>query len=58
MAINANIRMKKEDLIECHNRIAPYIHRTPVLTSRLLNKIAGAALFSSVRIFKEWASIK
>lgn len=50
--------MKKEDLIECYNRIAPYIHKTPVLTSRLLNNMVGAELFSSVRIFKEWAPIK
>ena len=37
--------MKKEDLINCQNRITPFIHRTPVLTSRLINKIAGADLY-------------
>ncbi len=37
--------MKKEDIINCQNRIAPFIHRTPVLTSQLINKIAGADLY-------------
>lgn len=37
--------MEKKDLINCHNRIRPFIHRTPVLTSRIMNEISGAALF-------------
>ena len=54
----ANIRMKKEDLIECHKRIAPYIHRTPVLTSRLLNKMVGAELFFKCENFQRMGAYK
>jgi hypothetical protein len=30
---------------EAHDRIKPYIHRTPVLTSESLNSISGRSLF-------------
>ncbi len=32
----------KQDLLEARSRIADLIHRTPVLTSRLINEITGA----------------
>ena len=34
--------IEKQDLLDCLNRIAPYIHRTPVMTSRMLNEMTGA----------------
>ena len=34
-----------EDLQKCHNRIRPYIHRTPVLHSRLLDDLSGSRLY-------------
>ena len=34
-----------DDVAAAHRRIAPHIHRTPVLTSRLLDAEAGAELF-------------
>ena len=34
-----------DDVIAAHERIAPYIHRTPVLTSTYINNLAGAELF-------------
>lgn len=34
-----------EDMLAAHERIAPHIHRTPVLTSRMLNELSGADLF-------------
>ncbi len=34
-----------EDVVEAHERIAPYIHRTPVLTSSYLNQLTGAEIF-------------
>lgn len=37
--------MQKEDLLRCHEKIRPFIHRTPVMTSHLLNELAGAELF-------------
>lgn len=35
----------KDDLLGARARISQYIHRTPVLTSRLINERAGAELF-------------
>jgi hypothetical protein len=34
-----------DDVITAHDRIRPYIHRTPVLTSSYLNGLTGAELF-------------
>lgn len=34
-----------DDMRNAQARIAPHIHRTPVLTSRMLNELAGAELF-------------
>ena len=33
------------DMFAARERIAPHIHRTPVLTSRMLNELTGAELF-------------
>lgn len=37
--------MDKQQLLACQERIRPYIHRTPVLTSKALDAISGAELF-------------
>jgi len=34
-----------QDIIAAHERIAPYIHRTPVLTSRSINDLAGCSIY-------------
>ena len=34
-----------DDVLEAHQRIAPYIHRTPVMTSSYLNGLSGAEIF-------------
>ncbi|SEN52348.1 threonine dehydratase [Pseudorhodobacter antarcticus] len=34
-----------DDMLAAHDRIAPHIHRTPVLTSQYLNDLTGAELF-------------
>ena len=34
-----------DDVLAAHQRIAPYIHNTPVLTSSYLNQLSGAELF-------------
>lgn len=34
-----------DDVLAAHRRIEPHIHRTPVLTSRMLNELVGAELF-------------
>lgn len=35
----------KETLEQAHERIKPYVHRTPVLTSTAINEIAGCSIF-------------
>jgi len=34
-----------DDVLAAHERIAPYIHRTPVMTSSYLNDLSGAEIF-------------
>ena len=50
--------MQKEQLIECHQRIKKYIHNTPVLTSRLINRIVGAELFFKCENFQKMGAFK
>lgn len=48
----------KTDLSDCYTRIAPYIHRTPVLTSALLNQMAGAELYFKCENFQRIGAFK
>ena len=34
-----------DDVLAAHERVRPYIHRTPILTSRFINELTGAELF-------------
>ena len=34
-----------DDVLAAHERVRPWIHRTPILTSRFLNELTGAELF-------------
>ncbi|MBH2005457.1 MAG: threonine/serine dehydratase [Sphingobacteriia bacterium] len=38
-------KITKEDIEQAYARIKPYIHRTPVLTNKSINDIAGTELF-------------
>ena len=46
------------DVEAAHARIAPYIHRTPVLTSGFLNALTGAELFFKCENFQKAAAFK
>ncbi|WP_210485778.1 pyridoxal-phosphate dependent enzyme [Rufibacter aurantiacus] len=50
--------MQKEDLLATQARITPFIHRTPVLTSRLLNEISGAEVFFKCENFQRMGAFK
>ena len=50
--------MYKEDIIKAHNRIKPYIHNTPILTSKLLNELVGANLFFKCENFQKMGAFK
>jgi threonine dehydratase len=47
-----------EDVLEAHARIAPHIHRTPVLTSSYLNELTGAELFFKCENFQKAGAFK
>ena len=46
------------DVEAAHERIRPYIHRTPVLTSSYLNGLTGAELFFKCENFQKAAAFK
>ena len=50
--------MTKEDLTNCYNRIRPYIHNTPILTSNLINKLVGAELYFKCENFQRAGAYK
>jgi threonine dehydratase len=45
-------------IVEAHERIAPYIHRTQVLTSQTANRITGAQLFFKCENLQKTGSFK
>lgn len=47
-----------DDVSDAASRIQPYIHRTPVLTSRTLNKLAGAEIFLKAENFQKVGAFK
>ncbi len=47
-----------DDVIAAHKRIAPHIHRTPVLTSSYINSLAGAELFFKCENFQKAGAFK
>lgn len=48
----------KEDIIQAHQLIAPYIHRTPVLTSQFLNELTESELFFKCENFQKIGAFK
>jgi len=47
-----------QDVVDAHDRIRPYVHRTPVLTSSFLNELTGAELFFKCENFQKAAAFK
>ena len=47
-----------QDLLDAHERIKPYIHRTPVLTSSYFNDLVGAELFFKCENFQKAGAFK
>ncbi|MEY8144739.1 pyridoxal-phosphate dependent enzyme, partial [Falsihalocynthiibacter sp. CO-5D18] len=47
-----------DDVKTAHERIKPYIHRTPVLTSSFLNELTGAQLFFKCENFQKAGAFK
>lgn len=51
-------RPEISDIREAHQRIRPYIHRTPVLSCKGLNEIIGATLFFKCENFQKVGAFK
>lgn len=50
--------MTKQALLDTAERIRPFIHRTPVLTSQLINEIAGCELYFKCENFQRMGAFK
>jgi len=48
----------KKNLQETHQRIKPFIHRTPVLSSQLINEIVGAEIYFKCENFQKMGAFK
>ena len=51
-------RVALKDVQEASRRIAPFIHRTPIMTSSTLDKMAGKSLFFKCEIFQKVGAFK
>ena len=47
-----------DDVLEAHDRIKPYIHCTPILTSTFMNDLTGADLFFKCENFQKAGAFK
>ena len=50
--------ISKEDFTKLHLEISPYIHRTSVLTSDLLNKLAKTEIYFKCENFQKMGAFK
>ncbi|WP_299366469.1 pyridoxal-phosphate dependent enzyme [Winogradskyella sp.] len=50
--------MNKQTLIETHNRIKPFIHKTPVLSSSLINEMLGTEVVFKCENFQKMGAFK
>lgn len=52
------MEITREHIEEAHQRIKPFIHKTPVLTSKTLNNISGAEIFFKCENFQKIGAFK
>ncbi|MCZ4408364.1 pyridoxal-phosphate dependent enzyme [Cryomorphaceae bacterium 1068] len=50
--------MNRNRLLAAHDRIRPFIHHTPVLTSTLINELVGAEVFFKCENFQKMGAFK
>lgn len=51
-------KMNKTTITKSHESIKPYIHETPVFTSRLINELIGAEVFFKCENFQKMGAFK
>ena len=52
------MEIEKSDLTDCHNRIKPFIHNTPVLTSNYINDLTEAEVYFKCENFQKMGAFK
>jgi threonine dehydratase len=52
------VEITKQAIMEAHERIKPYVHRTPILTSESINVIAGCSIFFKCENFQKVGAFK
>lgn len=52
------MNITKETITQAHERIKPYVHRTPVLTSEAINQLAGCQIFFKCENFQKVGAFK
>ncbi|MEJ2113823.1 MAG: pyridoxal-phosphate dependent enzyme, partial [Flavobacteriaceae bacterium] len=50
--------MNKEILLQIHDRIKPYIHKTPILTSHLIDEMLSAHIYFKCENFQKMGAFK
>lgn len=50
--------METQSLLETRKRIAPFVHNTPILTSHIIDGLAGAKLFFKCENFQKMGAFK
>lgn len=58
LSLTMKIEITKEQIEQAHERIKPFIHRAPVLTSKYLDEISGASLFFKCENFQKIGAFK
>ena len=48
----------KQNIIDAHNRIKMFVHKTPILTSQSINKISGANIYFKCENFQKVGAFK
>ncbi|WBL23019.1 pyridoxal-phosphate dependent enzyme [Zunongwangia sp. HRR-M8] len=48
----------QKSLLQVHERIKPYIHETPILTSSLINQIGGCSIYFKCENFQKMGAFK
>ena len=52
------MKISKEDIINAHDRIKPYIHRTPVMTNQSINEMTGIDFYFKCENFQKIGAFK
>ncbi|MEK9691187.1 MAG: pyridoxal-phosphate dependent enzyme, partial [Pelagibacteraceae bacterium] len=52
------MEITKKDLEDCHKRIRPFIHNTPVLRSSFIDKLCGAEVYFKCDNFQKMGAFK